>query len=76
MSAPYPVADDDTQAAMQAHSNINAWGAVIDMLEGGACNHLNNTVKQSMIVRAKAETQRELKCMDKAVARINKRNRK
>lgn len=64
MSAPYPVADDDTQAAMQAHSNINA------------CNHLNNTVKQSMIKRAKAETQRELKRMDKAVARINNRGRK
>lgn len=66
MSA-YPVPSKAVDAAMCAKSDLNIFAAIDVMLEGGTvCGH--NATASKIIKLCRAECQRQLRLMDKAVA--------
>ncbi|MBD8540906.1 hypothetical protein IFU00_01265 [Oxalobacteraceae sp. CFBP 8761] len=58
---------------MTAKSNLNIFGAVVALLEGGTVSGGDNAAKRKIIEICHKEQQRQLKIMDKAVAAVNKR---
>lgn len=69
--ADYPRKGPNTTAALNASASLYFWGSVVDLLEGGSAGHCNQTALQRVIAIAKAEQQKELTRMDRAVAKIN-----
>lgn len=67
----YPRKGPNTEAALNASASLYLWGSVVDLLEGGSAGHCNHVALQRVIAIAKAEQQKELTRMDKAVAKIN-----
>lgn len=54
-------------AAARANSNLNAFAALIAILEGGCVSHSNRS-RDRIIAIAKQETHRQLRIYDKHVA--------
>lgn len=52
-----------------AHANLNIFSAVIALMESGCVYGDNNTARR-IVALAKAETQRQLKRMDKGIERL------
>ena len=69
----YPIPAKDVDTAMTAKSNLNIFGAVVALLEGGTVSGGDNAAKRKIIEICHKEQQRQLKIMDKAVAAVNKR---
>jgi len=67
--------DKETAAkdAATANANLNTWGAVVALLEGGLLSGPSkhyNPAKSKIIDIAKAQMQQELKRYDAALARV------
>lgn len=58
--------------SQRAHSDICAWGAIVDMLEGSSAPSVkhHNAATQRCIKTAQAEMQKALKRMDAADAKL------
>jgi hypothetical protein len=70
---PESISSKRVQAAVEAHGNLNTFGAVVSILEGG---HVYGPTDKSagrtaaqIIALCRAEQQRQLKAMDKATGR-------
>lgn len=62
--------------ACAAHSNLNTWGAVIALLEGGLLyDGSNHRAVTAVINTAKREQQHHLKQLDRALAEVVKESK-
>lgn len=67
----YPVPSKDVDAAMRAKSELNTFASIVAILEGGTISG-DNAAATKIIKMCKAEQQRQLRIMDRAVAAINR----
>ena len=69
-------ARQDAKAAARALANLNAWGSVVELMEGGllAGAHVSTPIGRVVKI-AKAEIQKELKRYDKALASVEQKTR-
>lgn len=64
-------AKDYAEDAARAHSNLNAWGAVVALLEGGTLiGRDTHRAQQRVIKIAQAEMQKHLAKYDRALALV------
>jgi len=69
--ADYPIPSKAVEAAMKASSNLNIFGGVKALLEGGTISG-ECAAQRKIIAICNAEMQRQLRLIDKAVAQANK----
>ena len=70
--ADYPIPSKSMAAAMDAHTNLTIYGAIVAILEGGTLSGNVGGAPARIIKICKAEQQRQLTLMDKAVAAAQK----
>ena len=65
-------AEQHAKAAADAHTNLNTWGAIIALLEGGLLYGpaKSNDARAKVIALAKREQAKYLDAYDAAIARI------
>lgn len=71
MSA-YAIPSKAMQAAMDAHTNLTVYEAVVAILEGGTLSGNVGGTPSRIIAMCRREQQRQLKLMDKATADANR----
>ena len=67
------MANSPIEDAMRAHTNLNIFQGIVALLEGGTIygNTANASVKK-IVDTCKAEARKQLRLMDKAVAKAEK----
>jgi hypothetical protein len=67
----YPIPSAALRAAMDAHKDLNIFAAIQGILESGAAPN-DCAAARKIIAICKSEQQRQLRLMDRAVAKVNK----
>lgn len=57
------------ETALHAHTNLNMFAAIVEMLEGGTIYGGTNSARNRIIAICKKEQQRQLRILDKATDR-------